>query len=134
MNPQDDFDMSIELSSLVTLLMNQQPTRKIFTYFRLSWCCSHNRAHIPLALALVYSRLFLFSCFGLPFLYPFLGKLLLARAHLGKLWGAVIEKIIRHINILQGLYYNIKSSYFDTKFDILILRLGKYNIKSLIYY
>ena len=35
---------------------------------------------------------------------------------------------------MQGLYYNIKSSYFDTKFDILILRLGKYNIKSLIYY
>ena len=95
MNPQDDFDMNIELSSLVTLLMNQQPTRKskkIFTYFRLSWCCSHNRAHIPLALALVYSRLFLFSCFELPFLYPFLGKLLLARAHLGKLWGAVTEK------------------------------------------
>ena len=35
---------------------------------------------------------------------------------------------------MQGLYYNTKSSYFNTKFDTLVLRLGKYNMRSLFYY
>ena len=37
-------------------------------------------------------------------------------------------------NIIQSLYYNTKSSYLNSKSDMLILRLGKYNIKSLFYY